>query len=98
MSENRGQCVFAIAKTGEKAYLCRKKLQHQTLMSTDTLIILLAVTVLVLTAIVMLLLWHAYRQERHLKSKNEAIVREMHRCDQVIERAVKHGVSRAALL
>ena len=67
-------------------------------MSTNTLIILLAIAVLVLAAIVMFLLWHAYRQERHLKSKNEAIVREMKRCDQVIERAVKHGVSRAALL
>lgn len=67
-------------------------------MSPDTIIILLAVAVLVLAAIVMFLLWHAYRQERHLKSKNEAIVREMHRCDQVIDRAVKYGVSRAALL
>ena len=92
-----GNVSLLLQKRGKNRIFVAK-LQHQTLMSTDTLIILLAVAVLLLAAIVMLLLWHAYRQERHLKSKNEAIVREMHRCDQVIERAVKHGVSRAALL
>ena len=93
-----GGNVSLLLQKREKNRIFAPKNVIQALMSTDTLIILLAVAVLVLTAIVLLLLWHAYRQERHLKSKNEAIVREMHRCDQVIERAVKHGVSRAALL
>ena len=49
----------------EKNRILAPKNVIQALMSTDTLIILLAVAVLVLTAIVLLLLWHAYRQERH---------------------------------
>ena len=67
-------------------------------MTSTTIIMILAVAVAVLTVVVAVMVWLFVRKNRELKQKNEVIVREMHRCDQVIERAVKHGVSRAALL
>ena len=46
-------------------------------MQTSTLIIILAVVVAVLVVLVALLLWHAYRQERDMKLKDDSIVREV---------------------
>ena len=51
-------------------------------MTSTTIIMILAIAVAVLAAV----------------QKNEAIVSEIHRSQNIIERAVKHGVSRAALL
>ena len=59
---------------------------------------ILAVAVVVLTAVVAVMVWLFWWKNRELKQKNEAIVSEMYRSQNIIERAVKHGVSRAALL
>lgn len=67
-------------------------------MTTDMIIMILAVAVVVLTVVIALMVLLFWRKNRELKQKNEAIVSEMYRCQNIIERAVRHGVSRAALL
>lgn len=59
---------------------------------------ILSVAVVTLTAVVGVLVALFWRKNRELKQKNEAIVQEMYRSQNIIERAVRHGVSRAALL
>lgn len=65
---------------------------------TLTIIVLLAVAVVLLIAPLAILMGLFWRKNRELKQKNDAIIREMYRSQNIIERAVKHGVSRAALL
>ena len=67
-------------------------------MTSATIILILAIAVAVLTVVVAVLVWLFIRKNRELKQKNEAIVSEIHRSQNIIERAVKHGVSRATLL
>ena len=67
-------------------------------MTSTTIIMILAIAVVLLTAIVAVMVWLFWRKNRELKEKNQAIVSEIHRSQNIIERAVKHGVSRAALL
>lgn len=52
---------------------------------TTTIIILLAVAVAVLVVLVALLLWHAHRQERDMKLKNDVIIREVKKNDHLME-------------
>ena len=61
-------------------------------MHTSTLILLLTVIIAVLVALVCFLVW------RMLRLKNRVIVDEVERRHRVIDRAVKLGVNRAALL
>ena len=99
MSAERRQFVRAVVGADFFSYLRSKFLRvKDRLMTSTTIIMILAVAVAVLTVVVAVMVWLFVRKNRELKQKNEVIVREMHRCDQVIERAVKHGVSRAALL
>lgn len=65
---------------------------------TLTIIVILAVAVVLLIAALAILMGLFWRKNRELKQKNDAIIREMYRSQNIIERAVKHGVSRAALL
>ena len=67
-------------------------------MTSTTIIMSLAIAVVVLAVVVAVMVWLFWRKNRELKQKNEAIVSEIHRIQNIIERAVKHGVSRAALL
>ena len=67
-------------------------------MTSTTIIMILAIAVVVLAVVVAVMVWLFWRKNRELKQKNEAIVCEIHRSQNIIERAVKHGVSRAALL
>lgn len=64
---------------------------------TLTIIVILAVAVVLLIAALAILMGLFWRKNRELKQKNDAIIREMYRSQNIIERAVKHGVSRAAL-
>ena len=63
-------------------------------MHTSTLILLLTVIIAVLVALVCFLVWRMAR----LRLKNRVIVDEVERRHRVIDRAVKLGVNRAALL
>ena len=67
-------------------------------MTSTTIIMILAIAVVVLAVVVAVMIWLFWRKNRELKQKNQAIVNEMYRSQNIIERAVKHGVSRAALL
>ena len=67
-------------------------------MTTTTIILILSVAVAVLTVVVAVMVWLFVRKNRELKKKNEVIIREIYHSQNIIERAVKHGVSRAALL
>lgn len=67
-------------------------------MTSSTIIMILAIAVVLLAVVVAVMVWLFWRKNRELKQKNEAIVCEIHRSQNIIERAVKHGVSRAALL
>lgn len=63
-----------------------------------TIIMILAATVAVLVALLALMVLLFWRKNSELRLKNEAIVREVRRSQNIIERAVRLGVSRAALL
>ena len=67
-------------------------------MQAPTLIIFLAVIVAVLVVIVALLLWHAFRQERDMKLKDDSIVREVRRNQKLVDYGVSQGLSRSAML
>lgn len=67
-------------------------------MTSTTIIMILAIAVAVLAMVVAVMVWLFMLKNRELKQKNEAIVSEIHRSQNIIEQAVKHGVSRAALL
>ena len=59
---------------------------------------ILAISVVLLAVVVAVMVWLFWRKNRKLKQKNEAIVCEIHRSQNIIERAVKLGISRTALL
>ena len=67
-------------------------------MTTTIIILILAIAVAVLATVVAVMVWLFWRKNRELKKKNEVIVREIYRSQNIIERAVAHGISRAALL
>ena len=67
-------------------------------MHTSTLILLLTVIIAVLVALVCFLVWRMARKDDELRLKNRVIVDEVVRRHRVIDRAVKLGVNRAALL
>lgn len=67
-------------------------------MHTSTLILLLTGIIAVLVALVCFLVWRMARKDDELRLKNQVIVDEVERRHRVIDRAVKLGVNRAALL
>lgn len=67
-------------------------------MHTSTLILLLTGIIAVLVALVCFLVWCMARKDDELRLKNRVIVDEVERRHRVIDRAVKLGVNRAALL
>lgn len=67
-------------------------------MHTSTLILLLTGIIAVLVALVCFLVWRMARKDDELRLKNRVIVDEEERRHRVIDRAVKLGVNRAALL
>lgn len=67
-------------------------------MQTSTLVLLLTGIIAMLVALVGYLCWRMARKNDELRHKNEVIVREVERNHRLIDRAVAHGVSRAALL
>jgi len=67
-------------------------------MHTSTLILLLTGIIAMLVALVGFLCWRMARKNDELRLKNRVIVDEVERRHRVIDRAVKLGVNRAALL
>ncbi len=67
-------------------------------MHTSTLILLLTGIIAVLVVLVCFLVWRMTRKDDELRLKNRVIVDEVERRHRVIDRAVKLGVNRAALL
>lgn len=67
-------------------------------MQTSTLILLLTGIIAVLVVTVAYLCGRMARKNDELRRKNEVIVREIYHSQDLIERAVRHGVSRAAML
>ena len=67
-------------------------------MHTSTLFLLLTGIIAVLVALVVFLVWRMARKDDELRLKNRVIVDEVERRHRVIDRAVKLGVNRAALL
>ena len=53
--------------------------------------------VAVLTAVVIVLLWLMHRKDEDLRAKNNVIIHEVRRNQTIIDKAVAHGVNRAAL-
>ena len=54
--------------------------------------------VAVLTAVVVVLLWLMHRKDEDLRAKNDVIIHEVRRNQNIIDKAVGQGVNRAALL
>ena len=67
-------------------------------METTTMIILMAAALVVLAVILGLLVLHLIHKSYELKEKNDVIVREVRRNQELIDRAVQNGVRRAAML
>ena len=67
-------------------------------METTTLLILMAAALGVLAVVVGLLVLRLFHKNDELREKNDVIVREIRRNQLLIDRAVQHGVSRAAML
>ena len=67
-------------------------------METTTLMILMASALLVLAIVVCLLILYLFRKSDELKEKNDVIVREVRRNQQLIDRAVQLGVKRGSML
>ena len=66
-------------------------------MQTSTIILMLVGIVAVLTAVVIVLLWLMHRKDEDLRAKNNVIIHEVRRNQTIIDKAVAHGVNRAAL-
>lgn len=62
------------------------------------LMILMASALLVLAIVVCLLIFYLFRKSDELKEKNDVIVREVRRNQQLIDRAVQLGVKRGSML
>ena len=54
--------------------------------------------VAVLTAVVVVLLWLMHCKDEDIKQKNDVIIHEVRRNQNIIDKAVGQGVNRAALL
>lgn len=67
-------------------------------MEMTTMIILMAAALVVLAVILGLLVLHLIHKNYELKEKNDVIVREVRRNQELIDRAVQNGVRRAAML
>lgn len=67
-------------------------------MQTSTIILMLVGIVAVLTAVVVVLLWLMHRKDEDLRAKNDVIIHEVRRNQNIIDKAVGQGVNRAALL
>ena len=67
-------------------------------METTMLMILMASALLVLAIIVGLLVIRLLHKSDELKEKNDVIVREVRRNQQLIDRAVQLGVNRSAMI
>lgn len=67
-------------------------------METTMLMILMASVLLVLAIVVCLLILYLFRKSDELKEKNDVIVREVRRNQQLIDRAVQLGVKRGSML
>ena len=97
MSAERGQFVRAIVGADFFFVPSQTNLRvKDRLMTSTTIIMILAVAVL--TVVVAVMVWLFVRKNRELKQKNEVFIREIYHSQNIIERAVKHGVSHAALL
>ena len=67
-------------------------------METTTLVILMAAALVLLTIVVGVLILHIFNKNDELRQKNDVIVREVRRNQQLIERAVQNGVRRSVML
>jgi hypothetical protein len=67
-------------------------------METTMLMILMASALLVLAIVVCLLILYLFHKSDELKEKNDVIVREVRRNQQLIDRAVQLGVKRGSML
>ena len=67
-------------------------------METTTLLILMAAALVLLAVLVGVLVLRLFHKNDELREKNDVIVREIRRNQLLIDRAVQHGVSRAAML
>ena len=66
-------------------------------MQTSTIILILVVIIAVLTAVIVVLLWLMHHKDEDLKQKNDVIIHEVRRNQSIIDKAVSHGINRAAL-
>ena len=67
-------------------------------METTTLMILMAAALVILAILVGLLVLRLFHKSDELKEKNDVIVREVRRNQQLIDRAVQNGINRSAML
>ena len=65
-------------------------------METTTLMILMAAALVILAIVVGVLVLHLLNKNDELRQKNDVIVREVHRNQELIDRAVQNGVRRSA--
>ena len=70
----------------------------QMSMETTTLMILMAAALVILAIVVGVLVLHLLNKNDELRQKNDVIVREVHRNQELIDRAVQNGVRRSAML
>ena len=67
-------------------------------MDTTTLMILMAAVLVILAIVVGVLVLHLLNKNDELRQKNEVIVREVRRNQELVDRAVQNGVSRSVLI
>ncbi len=67
-------------------------------MEITTLMILMALALVVLAMVVGVLVLCLFHKNDEIKEKNNVIVREIRRNQELIDRAVHHGINRAAML
>ena len=67
-------------------------------MDTTTLMILMAAALVILAIVVGVLVLHLLNKNDELRQKNEVIVREVRRNQELVDRAVQNGVSRSVLI
>ncbi len=67
-------------------------------MEPTTIIYLLIGIITLLLGIIIFQGWLMLRKNDEIEKKNDVIVREVRRNQTLIDRAVQHGISRAALL
>jgi hypothetical protein len=67
-------------------------------MEITTLMILMALALVVLAIVVGVLVMCLFHKNDELKEKNNVIVREIRRNQELIDRAVRYGINRAAML